>query len=187
MGRGYLNGGKLVNEPFDFSAKNRFSLTDLLSVLQSLVFPEIVPDRQRFNLKEDDYLFLYRQMSLLPREFSIPQYQRNYPDRYVKFLLFGGKGQVTNPSLRIFNKVGDAYGFLQDVAYIADFESGGEFMLSASIYCNSNGVFNDENYEYEKVGFPFLKHLGEVIYQHEQQRVKKHLPDLFRFKINAND
>lgn len=154
------------------------------SVLQSLIFPETVPEKLRFRLTEDDYRFLYKYMAMKPKESLFPQYDSSYNDAYVKFFLFGGSGRIDDPSLRIFNKVGDAYGFLTDVAYIVDSTNGVEFMLSASIYCNSDGIFNDDKYDYENVGFPFLKHLGEVIYRHELQRKKKWLPDLSKFRFN---
>jgi hypothetical protein len=186
LGKGYMTAGKIVNQPFDFSNKNRFTLPDLHSVLQAVIFPESVPAKQRFNLTSDDYRFLYTCMSMLPRESVFPQYGAGYPDGYVKFLIYGGDGPVTNPALRIFNKVGDAYGFLLDVAYIADFENGIEFMLSVSINCNSNGIYNDNKYEYDTVGFPFLKHLGEVLYTYELQRTRPNKPDLSRFKTNHN-
>jgi hypothetical protein len=184
LGKGYIANGSLVTRPFDFSAKNRFSLTDLHSVLQSVIFPESVPAKQRFNLTEEDYRFLYNFMSRLPRESRFPQYDQHYTDGYVKFLLFGGDGPITNPSLRIFNKAGDAYGFLTDAAYVVDFEKGVEFMLSASISCNSDGIYNDDKYEYDTVGFPFMKRLGEVIYDYETKREKKQLPELSKFKIS---
>lgn len=184
VGKGYISAGKLVNEPFDFSNKNRFALTELHSVLQSIMFPETVSRKYRFNLREDDYHFLYKYMSMKPGESRFPQYDSSYADAYVKFLIYGGGGHIETPSLRIFNKVGDAYGFLTDVAYIVDFATGVEFMLSASIYCNSDGILNDDKYDYDSVGFPFLKHLGEVIYQYELNRKKKKLPDLSKFKID---
>ena len=187
MGDGYRSGDKLVNQPFDFSKKNRINLVDLHSILQSIVLPETVPSKQRFNLKEDDYKFLYRYMSMKPSESSYPSYDSSYSDAYVKFLLFGGKGNMNNDSIRIFNKVGDAYGFLQDVSYIVDFEKGVEFLLSASIYCNSDGIFNDDKYDYDTIGFPFLKHLGEVIYNYETTRPKKFIPGLLKFKFDYKD
>ncbi|HEX8314624.1 MAG TPA: hypothetical protein VF609_06520, partial [Flavisolibacter sp.] len=111
-------------------------------------------------------------------------YNTSYDDAYVKFLLFGGKGKIDNENIRVFNKVGDAYGFLQDVAYLIDFEKGIEFLLSATIYCNSDGIFNDDKYDYENIGLPFLKHLGEVIYQYEAGRIKSHKPDLSKFRFD---
>lgn len=184
LGTGYLRNGSLVAGPFDFSEKNRITLPELHSILQSLIFPETVPAKSRFNLTENDYRFLYRCMSMKPSESDHPRYGPSYSDAYVKFLLFGGSGSINNPALRIFNKVGDAYGFLQDVAYVVDWEKGIEFMLSATIYCNGDGIFNDDKYDYDTIGFPFLKHLGEAVYDFEARRPKKFRPDLSRFKID---
>lgn len=188
MGTGYMSNRKLVPQPFDFSGKNRFSLADLHSVLQTIIFPETVPASQRFNLATEDYKFLRTCMSMMPGESRFPQYDTSYTDAYVKFLLYGGSGSIDNASVRIFNKVGDAYGFLHDVAYVVDFEKGVEFMLSASIFCASNNIINYEgNYAYNTVGFPFLKRLGEVIYNHELQRKKKRAADLKAFKLDYTD
>ena len=164
-----------------FLKKNRFSLPDLHSVLMGILFPEDVPARQRFDLRKEDYPFLYKYMSMKPGESIYPSYDTSYQDAYVKFLLYGGSGAMRDSSIRIFNKVGDAYGFLTDVAYIADFKNKVEFILSASIACNSDGIFNDNRYDYEKVGFPFLKNLGNIVYQYELQRKRKRKPDLSEF------
>jgi hypothetical protein len=123
-------------------------------------------------------------MSMMPRESKYSQYDSSYSDAYVKFLLFGAKGSIGDSPIRIFNKVGEAYGFLTDAAYIIDFKSGIEFMLSASIYCNSDEVFNDDRYDYDTIGFPFMKNLGLVIYQYELKRKRKNIPDLSAFKFN---
>ena len=76
-------------------------------------------------------------------------------------------------TMRIFNKVGDAYGFLIDVTYVKDEERNVEFMLSAVISCNTDGIYNDDKYEYESVGYPFLKNLGQAIYQYELKRKRQ--------------
>ena len=60
-------------------------------------------------------------------------------------------------------------------------------MLSAVVLGNEDGFLNDDQYEYDTVYFPFLLHLGQVIFQHELKRFKKHLPDLSRFKFNYQD
>ncbi len=184
MGNGYLNGEGLIEKPFDFSKKNRLYLKDLHHVVQSIIFPEAVPAAQRFNLTADDYYYLRKYMSMKPGESRSPQYDTTYPDGYVKFLMFGGSGAMPDSNIRIFNKPGDAYGFLTDAAYIVDFKNGVEFLVSATIYCNSDGVFNDDNYDYETVGFPFLKNLGEVLYQYELARPKKVKPDLTNLKYD---
>jgi hypothetical protein len=177
LGNGYVNGDKIINQPFNFSNKNRFALTDLHSILQTVIFPEAVEMKQRFNLANDDYQFLHRYMSMKPQESAFPQYDSSFNGAYSKFLMYGGKGDM-EPNVRIFNKEGDAYGFLTDVAYFVDFEKGIEFFLSASIYSNSDGIFNDDHYDYENVGLPFLRNLGRVIYDYEIKRGRKHKPDL---------
>jgi len=184
LGKGYISDDQLINKPFDFSGKNKLTLSDLHSILRSIIFPESVPRQKRFDLTKEDYQFLYKHMSMMPHESKFPQYDSTYDDAYVKFLLFGAKGSIGDSSIRIFNKVGDAYGFLTDAAYIVDFKNGIEFMLSASIYCNSDEVFNDDRYDYDTIGFPFMKNLGSVIYQYELKRKRKNKPDLSSFKFN---
>ncbi len=186
LGKGFFRGGSLVEQPFDFSKKNRLTLPDLHSMVQGIMFPEGVPAKERFWLEEEDLQLLRKYMSMYPRESSYPSYDSSYNDAYVKFLMYGSKDPV-NPEVRIFNKVGDAYGFLTDAAYIVDFENGVEFMLSATIHCNSDSVYNDNRYDYETVGLPFMKHLGEVIYQHELKRKKEHRPDLSAFRFDYGD
>ncbi|MDI3319336.1 serine hydrolase [Pinibacter soli] len=180
----YYKNGELINQPMNFSRKNKVSLQDLTNILKSVLFPEEVAPNQRFNLTEDDYSLVKKYMSQFPGETIFPQYDTTeFYDAYVKLLKYGsGKGSLPK-QIRIFNKEGDAYGFLTDIAYIADFENKIEFMLSATIYCNSDGVMNDDHYDYDSVGYPYLKHLGEVFYNYELQRKRKHTPDLSTFKI----
>jgi hypothetical protein len=185
MGVGFYRGGELVNEPFDFSKKNRLSLTTLHGIVRSIMFPEIVSKKQRFKLTKDDYEFLWKYMSMTPLESKFPFYDReNYWDTYVKFLMYGAEKNAMKDGIRVFNKAGDAYGFLIDAAYVADFNNNVEFMLSAVIHCNSDGIFNDDKYDYEEVGYPFMKHLGQVIYDYELKRKKKVDPDLSKFQFN---
>jgi hypothetical protein len=180
MGKGYYLWGRLVEEPFDFSAKNRLSLPQLHSVLQSVIFPRTMPKAMRFHLTNDDYRFLYKYMSMSPRESDYPSYDSTYNDAYVKFLFYGAKDPVDS-NIYILNKVGDAYGFLTDAAYIIDTKSKIEFMLSATLLCNSDGIFNDDKYDYETVGLPFMKNLGRVIYQYELSRKRRHAPTFDKF------
>lgn len=80
-----------------------------------------------------------------------------------------------------------AYGFLVDAAYFADFGNNIEFLLSAVIYCNSDGIFNDDKYDYDKTGFPFLKNLGRVVYDYELKRQRKKAPDLRTFQFTYRE
>jgi len=177
-GKGYMGGdGEIVSEPFDFRTKNYVSLRNLHDMLKALLFPESLPEDQRFNLTTDDYQFLHRLMATLPSESGRPYYG-DKPDGYVKFFLYGGQAPEIPEHIRIFNKVGDAYGFLTDVAYVIDFENNVEFMLAANVLVNENEIFNDGVYEYEELGFPFLAKLGQKIHELELKRQRKHEPDL---------
>lgn len=185
LGKGYMKGDSLVNGPFDFSKKNRIALEDLHNILRSIIFPKTVAAEQRFNLSEDDYKFVWKYMSQFPGESSFPQYPEfNDWDAYCKFILYGSEKGKLPKHIRIFNKVGDAYGFLLDITYVVDFEKKTEFFLSTVMYCNSDGIFNDDKYDYDAVGYPFMKHLGQVIYDYEVQRPKKYLPDLSAMKLS---
>ena len=184
LGKGYFKNDVLVNEPFDFSTKNRIYIDDLHKMLLSVYFPEKFAERERFNLNEEDYKFIYKYMSQMPTESTLPYYDTTeYYDAYCKFLMYGNeKGKIPS-NIRIFNKVGNAYGFLTDVAYIVDFENNIEFALSATIYVNKDDIFNDDKYEYATVGFPFMKNLGKTIYDYEKTRERKYKPDLSKFKM----
>ncbi len=168
IGRAHLSGEQLVNSPLDFSQKNTFPLPDLQRMLRAVLFPETGPPRQRLRLAPDDYALLRQALSQLPRESVHPRYDAaHYPDTYTKFLLGGGGTTPLPPGVRVYNKIGQAYGFLIDNAYIIDEAKGVEFLLSAVIYVNANGVLNDDQYEYDTIGFPFLRDLGLRVYQAE--------------------
>lgn len=186
IGRGWYNSKKvLANGPLDFSEKNRLPLPDLHEMLRSIIFPEGVTKKRRFRLTDDDYRFLYRSLSQLPVETDYPAYDTTEFHRaYVKFLLFGGEKNAQMPGyIRIFNKPGWAYGFLTDVAYIADFAHHVEFMLSATVYVNEDDILGDDRYEFDETGKPFMKALGQVLYEYELQRKRKYQPDLSRYKL----
>ncbi|MBC7722792.1 MAG: serine hydrolase [Pedobacter sp.] len=185
IGKGYYKGNQLINEPFNFSEKNRVYLNDQHHILQSILFNDDMPKKQQFNINQNDQNFLKHWMSAYPRESVYPYYDTaNYWDAYCKFLLFGSEKGSLPSNIRIFNKVGDAYGFLTDVAYIIDIDKKIEFMLSATILCNKDGIFNDDKYDYDTLGFPFMKNLGQLIYIYELQRKRRNIPNLHPFTIN---
>jgi D-alanyl-D-alanine carboxypeptidase len=185
IGRAHYNSQEqLINTPMDFTTHNCMPLEDLQTISQSVLFPMSVPAKQRFNLNKEDYKFLYQYMSEYPSESKYPHYDTSqYFDSYTKFFFFrAGKSQVP-PYIRSFNKTGWSYGFLTDVAYIVDFKNKVEFMLSGVIYVNSDGILNDDKYEYEENGYPFFNEVGKIIYKYELNRNRKNLPNLDKFKM----
>jgi Beta-lactamase enzyme family len=184
LGKAFYKNDSLINQPFDFSIKNRLYLDDLNDMMLKVIFPETYPSKSRFNLTKADYSFLLKYMSQLPTESTFPKYDTTeYYDAYCKFLMYGSEKGNMPKNIRIFNKVGDAYGFLTDIAYVVDFEKNIEFALSATIYVNADETFNDDKYEYVKVGWPFMKNLGKAIYDYELMRERKFKPNLKKFKM----
>lgn len=181
----YKNDTLLVTQPFEFTYKNFYSLTDQQRFLQNLLFPKATDPKSAFNLTHEDYTFLYQYMSQLPTETMYPPYASDtaYFDAYCKFLVYGQEKKSIPKNIRIFNKVGDAYGYLIDNAYIVDFDKGVEFMLAAVINVNTDGIYNDGVYAYDSLGFPFFKNLGQLIYEYELKRERKYTPDLSKFVL----
>ncbi len=185
LGKGYYSGGKLINKPFNFSTKNKVYLDDLHKMLQSFIFPEQM-NKSSFNITEEQRKLVLSEMCKYPNETLFPVYQTpQYDNGYVKFLLQGGEKNPLPDYIKIFSKSGLAYGFLTDITYIIDTKNKTEFMLSATILCNSDGIFNDDKYDYNKVGLPFMKKLGMLIYNYELKRPRKHLPDLTEFSFST--
>jgi hypothetical protein len=186
QGQGYIDrNNKLVMKPFDFSDKNVYPIADQQSVLKRLLFPEVFPKNERFNLTNDQYKFVYHYMSMFPTESKYPTYSPpEYFPAYCKWLFYGGDSTaVIDPHIRIFDKIGDSYGYDIDNAYIVDFKNKVEFMLSAVVQSNDDGIYNDDKYEYKTVCLPFMKKLGQLIYQYELKRPKNYIPDLSKFKF----
>ena len=175
QGKGVVEGDSIHRHPKDFTYSNYFALEDQHEMLKALFFPESVSKEKRFLLTKDDLSFLKKQMSLLPRESEFQEYHdyNHYPDGYVKFFIYGGTKDSIPKHIKIYNKVGGAYGYLIDNAYIVDAKNKIEFILSAVIYVNENEIFNDDHYEYDEIGLPFLANLGKVIYKYELERKNK--------------
>jgi hypothetical protein len=133
-----------------------------------------VPAKNRFNITEYDRKFLLQYISQLPSQSTYPSYNtKEFYDAYVKFNLFGGQKEAVIPSnIKVFNKVGDAYGYFTDASYIVDFKNNVEFVLSITIYANKDGIFNDDKYEMETIALPFMKRVGEILYEYETKRTK---------------
>ena len=187
VGEGYMDSNdKLVKEPYSFANKNVFSIADQQSLMRRLVAPDAYSAKERFNLTAADYELIYTYMSKLPTESDYPKYDaKEFWPAYAKMIYYGReKDAVIEPNVRIFNKYGDSYGFIIDNAYFVDFENKVEFFLTAVVQSNEDGIYNDGNYEYETVCYPFMKNIGREIYNHELKRKKAQLPDLRKLKFN---
>lgn len=164
-GRGYMRSDTLIDNPMDFSLKNHFPLKAQHELLQRLFYPENFSKTETFNLNPQHLEHLKKSMQATPQKLGFTD--TTHYDSYVKFFMFGDSKDPMPEDIQIYNKVGYAYGTLTDNAFIINKQKGVAFFLSATLLVNENGVFNDNEYEYETIGIPFLAQLGREIYQYE--------------------
>ncbi len=176
VGKQYYYAGKLIKEPFNFSRYNYISLSDAHDLLMHIVFPNAY--KKDLNLRPSDYKLLMQSWGTFPREADSIKYPpQKYPDNFMKYFVAIDSGQYRFPeNLRVYNKVGLAYGFMTDCSYVQDTLNKVEFFLSASMYVNKNETLNDGKYEYATTALPFFRNLFNAIHQYELLRKKKHLP-----------
>ncbi|MCE2611521.1 class A beta-lactamase-related serine hydrolase [Flavobacteriaceae bacterium D16] len=165
-GRGFYKADSLYAEPFDFKLKNYYPLFAQHEVLKRVVYPEYYAKEEQFKITQEQRAFLLEAMQMLPREAGYDE--EEYYDGYCKFFLYGDTLERIPDHLQIYNKVGFAYGTLTDCAYIRDELNKVEFMVSATLLVNQDGIFNDDAYEYDEVGIPFLAALGRALYTFER-------------------
>ncbi len=186
-GRAHYDGDSLVPAPFDFGTKNFFSLGDMEQMIRAIAFHEYAPPGQRFDLDPDQWRFILTCMSQHPSESRFPRYDSTHYDGFCKFFMYGDSKKRIPDHIRIFNKVGWAYGYLTDVAYIIDFKNKAEFILAATINVNTDGVVNDGVYAYDGLGLPYLSQLGSLFYNYELSRKRRHAPDLTSFIFDYHE
>lgn len=167
-GNGFYAGDSLYQEPFDFGLKNYYPIKSQHELLKRIIFPNQFPEKERFKLNKNQHEFLLNAMHTLPKNTGYNQAE--YYDSYGKFFLYGDTREPIPDHIKIYNKVGYAYGTLTDCAYIKDTKNNIDFLVTATILVNSDGIFNDDNYEYDHIGIPFLAQLGRELYDYELGR-----------------
>jgi len=162
-GKGYYDGDTLVEEPFDFSAKNQIPLAELQRGLCMVVRPDVDCGGSGFALTNADRSLILEAMREFPRESRNPVYDpAEHPDADVKPTLPGVRRVIGEANARVLDKSGEAYGFSIENAMILDESTGKSFFLAATLYTNADGILNDDAYEYDTIATPFLADLGEA-------------------------
>jgi hypothetical protein len=177
-GKGWQNGdGTITPGPHDFTATNYLPLTAMHEMLAALLFPDAFATNKRWRISPALRQMILTELSRWPRESPDPRYDRaTHPDSSAKYFVVGDMQTDAPAWLRMFGKVGQAYGYLQDCAYMIDRDAGIEFMLAATIHANADGIFNDDRYEYAEISVPFLAQLGRAAFEVERQRTRPHRP-----------
>jgi hypothetical protein len=165
-GENKFQDGRIVNGSLDFSQKNRHSIRDMHNLLKRIIFPSKLDKENVFNLNVEDYDFLRYWMSRYTYEDLGDKFRTDtkYFDSYNKFFIHGSDTVVNNRNIRVYNKLGQAYGTSVDNAYIRNYQDDIEFILTATIYTNKNKTINDNVYEYDETAIPFLAKLSQSLY-----------------------
>lgn len=165
VGDAYLSGSGRVDHAMSFAQKNAIALRDLQDVLVAVVRPEISTGKRGFpELSVEQRAFLVHTLGELPRESTNPRYDpAKIPDDYCKFVLEGVRRVVPAEHVRVYDKIGMAYGFVIENAYVEDRRTGRGFFLAIALYANPDGVLNDDAYGYDAIALPFCRDAGEVI------------------------
>ncbi|WP_423998502.1 serine hydrolase [Maribacter sp. IgM3_T14_3] len=167
-GKGYYENDELIQVPFDFGLKNYYPISSQHNLLKRVIFPENFDASERFHISNDQREYLLKAMHTVPQKLGYDA--TTYYDGYCKFFIYGDTKDTIPEHIEIYNKVGFAYGTLTDCAYIKDTEKNIDFLLTATILVNKDGIFNDDAYEYDEIGIPFLAQLGREIYNQEVNR-----------------
>ncbi|WP_430412417.1 serine hydrolase [Kordia sp.] len=169
-GKGFYRNDSLVNEPMNFSKKNYIPLQTLHQLMYRFHHTKSQRKETVFNLSDEDREFVKKVMHKTPKQQGFTDDE--YYDSYVKFFMYGDTKEAIPAHIKIYNKVGYAYGYLTDCAHIVDKKNDISFTVTATIHVNKNQIFNDDTYEYETIGIPFLAELGRKIHQFYLEKQK---------------
>jgi len=164
IGTASVDGTKRIDAPMSFARKNAIALVELQEALAKLVRPDLVLEGEPYAITDEQRQFLLATASAYPADSRDPRYPREqYPDADYKSLLAGLEKVAPKSAWKIANKIGRAYGFSIENAWVVHVPSGRGLFVTATLYTNADGVLNDGVYEYETVADPFLAALGEVV------------------------
>ena len=156
----HKENGKWVHGPKDYINSNYVSLWEAHHMLVSLMRS----DSSVFRIDEEIKKVLTDAMGSFPRELNSKHYTGSYPDHYYKFFLDPVSMHTSDGSLRIYNKVGIAGGFISDVSFFHDKRSGLRFYLSAAMMAKKDGIPDNGKYDYYSIGIPVFRKIGAIVY-----------------------
>ncbi len=165
VGIGYCFNDSLILTPKSFKFHNYVDIRDVHDMMISLNYPNLIK-RNPFNISNTQRKTIIKFLQTSPLHSNVTEYSDTsiFHRNFLRFTLFGQNRNIQYPEIEYYNKSAMAYGFLADCCYLKDSVNDVEFYLSIYMYVNKDGVINDDNYEYETIGIPFMKRFGELIY-----------------------
>jgi hypothetical protein len=164
LGRAHVgSGGEVVAEPMSFAGKNHVTLRDLQSLIAMVARPDVELGLPALGLSDEHMELLRRAVTDDPSESESPRFDPAvHPDEWPHFFRPGVERVAPRAELRVSNKIGLAYGFASETAYIEHVPSGRAFFLAMCVYVNDNAVLNDGVYEYD-LAFRAMEDVAEAL------------------------
>ena len=165
IGIGYYLNDSLYPRPKSFRYHNYVDIRDLHEMMISIVYPQLTTHKQ-FNLSEAqrDTIKYFLHRTPLHQNFKEYSDTSIFHQNFLRLILFGRDKNVVYPDIEFFNKSAMAYGFMGDCCYLKDLKSNTEFFLTIYMYLNKDEILNDNKYEFDTIGVPFMRKFGELIY-----------------------
>lgn len=149
LGRAHLAGGDRVPAPMAMGHRNYISLRDLQNLTVMAARPDIDLGLPGLSLSDGHQRVLLDAMTEDPSESEDPRFDpARYDDDLPHFFRAGLERVAPRSELFIANKIGFAYGFSSETAYVEHTPSGRAFFLAMTLYTNDNATLNDNVYEY---------------------------------------
>jgi hypothetical protein len=163
IGIGYLeaNSGLRVDGPMPFGMKNGVTLADLQRLLVALFHELPETDTARLPALSDESTSLMLSLMRGPLSekdgVSAESREARFKPMLPGLLALG----IERAQIDYTNKAGRAYGFHLDNARI---RIGDRVVyVTVGMLANSDGVFNDDRYDYDTLSFPALRAVGAMV------------------------
>lgn len=172
-GQFYLKNNKVQSGPRDYRYSNYVSLNQAHELLIQLMKPDLVKSNTPLLLDSTGRKQLIAAMGAFPRELKNATINTNgIPDHYYKFFLHPASMNTKDGGLRIYNKVGIAYGFICDVSFVDDPANDVQYFISAAMLAKKDNVMDNGKYNYNDLGIAVLRKIGAMIYAYERSQNK---------------
>lgn len=161
VGRGFARAGVIEPGAVDFGTKNAVRLGDLCTLMELIAMPERFPPAQRPDVDAQARAELVWAMSARPGECQSPVLETPPGGEEDLRPLARGLSRGLLPSMRVIEKIGQAYGFTTSAAAFVRGET--VVSVAATIETSANGILNDDRYEYRELGEPAIEAVGAAV------------------------
>jgi hypothetical protein len=166
LGNAHVENGKKVARPMDFSWKNVIPLPELQDIMVAIARPDLY-DRDKLHLSNERRQDLITILGMVPSQLRsyarAPKAKQKGLDLFHKPIHVSVMKALPKDRIKVLEKDGRAFGFSVENSYVSDETTHRSFFVAATIYANDDETLNDDQYDYESVGTPFLAKLGEVL------------------------